>query len=507
MPPPPPPGPPPPPAPSKGGKQGGKKSGGGGQERGALLSSIQQGKALKKTVTNDRSAPITGNSKTSNNTQGPSNSNGGPKFPPGGGGRSNNSRPETNDSNETPRLPGIGGLFSGGMPQLKKAGDRGINTGRMTTDRSGPSGPGRGGFGGNRPTPQNIGSSMSSIHNNSSNSAQFPGSGPRPPSATSNHSSNISNSHSSSSLNSNPSLTPSASPSISNRRKDGPPPPPPGGHGMAQSRPSVSGRPPHPAAKPPPPPLPPSQSKGSSAGISGTLGNPAMRAKSFNHGGNANNRHSLEHRSSKDDIQLGGDASNHQGAPVPPIRSSSAQQSNNGPYQQGSRTVGRRTGPAPAPPIQRPSRPPPMRPPTQPPPPPPSQNSSGGRNVSHPPPPPPMQPQVPKPSVLNNSHINNTAPTPPIRNNSLKTSLPPGPRGFDNAGDQNSGSFEARFSSMFKTPQFLPPPEPFIASTKTYPSRNTTGTIVNRGSNNMKRAPAPPPPPPPPPGQSISMRS
>ena len=67
-------------------------------------------------------------------------------------------------------------------------------------DRSGPSGPGRGGFGGNRPTPQNIGSSMSSIHNNSSNSAQFPGSGPRPPSATSNHSSNISNSHSSSSL-------------------------------------------------------------------------------------------------------------------------------------------------------------------------------------------------------------------------------------------------------------------------------------------------------------------
>ena len=96
-------------------------------------------------------------------------------------------------------------------------------------------------------------------------------------------------------------------------------------------------------------------------------------------------------------FQLGGDASNHQGAPVPPIRSSSAQQSNNGPYQQGSRTVGRRTGPAPAPPIQRPSRPPPMRPPTQPPPPPPSQNSSGGRNASHPPPPPPpMQPQAPK---------------------------------------------------------------------------------------------------------------
>ena len=93
---------------------------------------------------------------------------------------------------------------------------------------------------------------------------------------------------------------------------------------------------------------------------------------------------------------MGGDASNHQGAPVPPVRSSSAQQSNNGPFQQGSRTTGRRTGPAPAPPIQRPSRPPPMRPPTQPPPPPPVTNHPGGRNQSShpPPPPPPMQHQV-----------------------------------------------------------------------------------------------------------------
>ena len=50
---------------------------------------------------------------------------------------------------------------------------------------------------------------------------------------------------------------------------------------------------------------------------------------------------------------------------------------------------------------------------------------------------------------------------------------PGGPGG----GDQNyGGSFEARFASMFKTPQFLPPPEPFIATTKTYPSKNTTGT-------------------------------
>ena len=79
---------------------------------------------------------------------------------------------------------------------------------------------------------------------------------------------------------------------------------------------------------------------------------------------------------------------------MPPVRSSSAQQSNNGPYQQG-RTVGRRPGHAPLPPssIQRPSRPPPMRPPTQPPPPPPVTNHSGpgGKHSAAPPPPPPMQ--------------------------------------------------------------------------------------------------------------------
>ena len=69
----------------------------------------------------------------------------------------------------------------------------------ITIESGGSSGPGRGGYGANRPTPQNLGS-MPSVNSNSSNSAQFPGSGQRPPSATSNHSSNISNSHSSSSL-------------------------------------------------------------------------------------------------------------------------------------------------------------------------------------------------------------------------------------------------------------------------------------------------------------------
>ena len=59
MPPPPPappaPGPPPPPAPS-----GPVKPPSGGKDRGALLGDIHKGMRLKKTVTNDRSAPVVG---------------------------------------------------------------------------------------------------------------------------------------------------------------------------------------------------------------------------------------------------------------------------------------------------------------------------------------------------------------------------------------------------------------------------------------------------------------
>lgn len=62
-PPPPPPAPPPapgPPPPPTIKSSGGKKSSGGAQDRGALLSAIHKGKALKKVQTNDRSAPTVG---------------------------------------------------------------------------------------------------------------------------------------------------------------------------------------------------------------------------------------------------------------------------------------------------------------------------------------------------------------------------------------------------------------------------------------------------------------
>jgi hypothetical protein len=87
---PPPPGPPPPPAAPAGKIGGGDPS----QNRGALLSSIEgfSKGGLKKTVTNDRSAPVTKNSPA------PAGGGGG-----GGGGG------------------GMGGLFAGGVPKLPSA--------------------------------------------------------------------------------------------------------------------------------------------------------------------------------------------------------------------------------------------------------------------------------------------------------------------------------------------------------------------------------------------------
>ena len=116
-PPPPPPGAPPPPEPPP--KAFSPPKGGG--ERKDLLNQIQKGSKLKKTVTNDRSAPILG---TNKNTGG----GGG-----GGGGAAASRGVGQNTSHDTGSapgpLPGIGGLFAGGMPSLKKT-KGGVRTGR-----------------------------------------------------------------------------------------------------------------------------------------------------------------------------------------------------------------------------------------------------------------------------------------------------------------------------------------------------------------------------------------
>ena len=42
---------------------------------------------------------------------------------------------------------------------------------------------------------------------------------------------------------------------------------------------------------------------------------------------------------------------------------------------------------------------------------------------------------------------------------------------FENANDSNEKEFAARFVRRFTTPQILPPPQPFAALEKTYPSK------------------------------------
>ena len=67
-------------------------------------------------------------------------------------------------------------------------------------------------------------------------------------------------------------------------------------------------------------------------------------------------------------------------------------------------------------------------------------------------------------------------PTPPTRRNSLR------PNNNGNGNNGNNGergshhhsgeTFESRFANLFKSPQYLPPPEPFTQCAKTYPSRS-----------------------------------
>ncbi|KAB7505892.1 Verprolin [Armadillidium nasatum] len=176
---PPPPPPPPAPGPPKRPPQpsGAKKSGGGdggALNRGALLASIEKGAKLKKTVTNDRSAPIVGgkvnsSSSSSSSALTPPTSNGPIHGTSSGVVMVNGGAPQ------------LGGLFAGGMPKLRA-------TGRVMTDAT-DSGPrshysGGGGVGspmipvGKKPSapptpPGNVKPSLSSSHSSLNSAGDY----------------------------------------------------------------------------------------------------------------------------------------------------------------------------------------------------------------------------------------------------------------------------------------------------------------------------------------------
>ncbi|XP_039296614.1 WAS/WASL-interacting protein family member 2 [Nilaparvata lugens] len=449
-PPPPPPGPPPPPSFPAAAPTATSDP----NQRNQLLQSIRKGTNLKKTVTNDRSAPVVGGK--SGGTPGGS---GPPSLGSPGSGGSPKSGSATLGRNNA-----LAGLFAGGMPKLKPTG---LDIGQSNSSQS-----------------QSLTSlpvaNASSLHTKMENSrrqlsidVKNRGPPPQPPPANqkptmpqsasdsvlTGQSAVGARSHSTTSLNQPPQTTNGWSSTQLPRKA------PAGGYGK-----------PHVAPKPPG-----SNGRGSGAGVGGAGGVSKPCPPPKRPVGMVARAHSMRAPKSPPIAPLPNapafpspsSPASRVGAPPTELNRIGAPP----PFHQSQDSLMQTPPP---PPSLRGAGPPQSgrslaigaggatRPMQRPPPPPPSRlGQSPQAGAPPPPPPPPMQAPPPPPHRVpsDSSLMSNGGqpPPPPTRNSSIRNGMP-----------SICADLEARFADMFHHPSELPPPPPFRNLPKSYNSKSVS---------------------------------